>query len=134
MDYVEPVTTQMPRISRALHLRRRTLLLTLASTASLFAPLIGRADYCEDRVQATMEQVLEMRVDAVEGAERDRMHEALMSLCTDAVRSGGGQAAAAGGGAQEGTGGEVEGTTLFGIEFKKADKDSAGNERLRTKR
>ncbi len=109
---------------------------------ALAAPGWGWADYCEGRVQAAMTEMQEQRTSPVGGAERDSMQQALMSLCADALQAGNGRTPVAArpdvpqgsdlpqdDAAEE----ETENPSLFGIEFKKADKDSAGNERLKRK-
>jgi len=106
---------------------------------ALAAPSWGWADYCEARVQAAMEEMLDQRASPVGRAERDSIQQALMSLCADAMQAAAGQTPVAAGTdlpqddavAEEAE--EAENSTLFGIEFKKADKDSAGNERLKRK-
>ena len=105
----------------------------------LAAPAWGWADYCEDRVQATMAEMLDQRASPAGRAEKDGIQQALMSLCADAMQAAAGQTPVAAGTdlpeddavAEEAE--ETENPTFFGIEFKKADKDSAGNERLKRK-
>ncbi len=109
---------------------------------ALAAPTWGWADYCEGRVQAAMAEMQAQRASPVGRAERDGIQQALMSLCADAMQAGGGQMpVAARSDAPQGSDvprdeaaeEETENSSLFGIEFKKADKDSAGNERLKRK-
>ena len=120
----------------------RFSLASVLGTLVLAAPGWGWADYCEGRVQAAMTQMQEQLTSPVGGAERDSMQQALMSLCADALQAGGGQTPmAARSDAPQGPDlpqddvaeEETENSSLFGIEFKKADKDSAGNERLKRK-
>ena len=121
----------------------RFSLASVLGALALAAPGWGWADYCEGRVQSAMTQMQEQRTSPVGAAERDSMQQALMSLCADALQAGGGQmpVAARSDDVPQGSdlpqddeaGEAAENPSLFGIEFKKADKDSAGNERLKRK-
>jgi hypothetical protein len=81
-----------------------------------------------------MAQMLDQRSGPVARAERDEMQQALMSLCSDALQAGGGETPVAPRSdlpEDDEAVAEDEKSNFFGIDFKKADEDAAGRDRLK---
>ena len=127
-----------PRVRRSSAGRVLAKVLLLAGFGAL-TPTVGWADYCEGRVESALSALVDQSPTPIGPAEQENMQAVLMGLCADAVQAGGGTPPPAAPvalvrpPAEDGEADE-EGVTILGIQFQKADPDSAGNERLRTKR